>query len=392
MSLQARLLVFYLITTLGYSVTSLATFLSIESNFHSMGYLGAALSLRTLSSCIFGYKANHLIQKINIRNSFICSFVFGLLSIGCIFSGFYYHVFLMVLFGLVLLGLPSVLTTILLTITLRISSKNENTFRKFSGSRELVFGFSRLFACLLAPILLLILNIKDIIFANLITYIVGLLIFFSINFQVLLAEKTLKPAIEIRHLIFKSRETWLYICQIASSMLLIALIPLFASSESIFLTKNVPILLRQSLWSVEAVTMVMGSAIYIIAKHVRENEGIKAILMLNGMFLLLLLLSSQAWVIVAVAALISFSIMLSFYIFRDDYVVNAGNDTRLIEVHASCSAVIKDLIASVSPMLLTFLLAGFRLEIAISLILFIQGGLYFSYVVLTKTRLSYLQA
>lgn len=116
MSLQKKLLGFYLITSLGLSIIGLATFLNIEPIFHSIGYLGIALSLRTLSSCILGYKANYLIQKLNIHNSFILSFILGGISIFCIFLGFYHQNFLILLLGVILIGLPTTLTAILLTI------------------------------------------------------------------------------------------------------------------------------------------------------------------------------------------------------------------------------------------------------------------------------------
>ncbi len=391
MSFQKKLLGFYLITSFGLSIIGLATFLNIEAIFHSIGYLGIALSLRTLSSCILGYKANYLIQKINIHNSFILSFILGGISIFCIFLGFYYHNFLILLVGVILIGLPTTLIAILLTITLRITSDNSNTFRKYSGSRELIFGFSRLLACLLAPVFLLKIGMNRLILINLIIYLIGLGLFFSLDLKRFANETIPDSFIKINHLILKSKDTWIFICQTIASLSLISLIPLLASSDQISLTKEFPSLLRQSLWSVEALTMILSSIIYIVARWSRNSELIKAVLMLNSIFLFLFLYFRQPTMIVFVVLLLSMTIMLSFYIFRDDYVITAGNDTRLIEAHAAFSSVMKDLICSVSPIVLSYLLINFRLEVAILSILIVQLALYLGYVLLMKNKSNQLQ-
>lgn len=391
MSLQKKLLGFYLISSLGLSIIGLATFLNIETVFHSIGYLGIALSLRTLSSCILGYKANYLIQKLNIHHSFILSFILGGISIFCIFLGFYHQNFLILLLGVILIGLPTTLTAILLTVTLRITSDKSNTFRKYSGSRELIFGFSRLLACLLAPVFLLKIGMNKLILINLTIYLIGLVLFFGLDLKRFADKKIPDSVIKINHLILKSKDTWIFICQTIASLSLIALIPLLASSDQIPLTKEFPPLLRQSLWSLEALTMILGSIIYIAARWSRNSELIKAVLMLNSIFLFLLIYLRQPTMIVIVVLLLSMTIMLSFYIFRDDYVITAGNDNRLMEAHAAFSSVMKDLICSVSPILLSYLLINFRLEVAISSILIAQLALYLGYVLLLKNKGNQLQ-
>ncbi|MGQ3892025.1 hypothetical protein [Legionella sp. CNM-4043-24] len=392
MSFQKKILGFYLITSLGLSIIGLATFLNIGTIFHSISYLGIALSLRTLSSCILGYKANYLIQKINIHNSFILSFILGGIAIFSIYLGFYYHNFIILLLGVILIGLPTTLTVILLTITLRISSESGDIFRKYSGSRELIFGFSRLLACLLAPVLLLKMGMNRLILINLTIYLIGLSLFFGLDLKRFSNEKICDSLIKINHLILKSKDTWIFICQTIASLSLIALIPLLASSDQISLTKEFPPLLRQSLWSLEAITMILGSIIYIVARWSRKSEIIKATLMLNSVFLFLILYFRQPFMIVTVVLLISMTIMLSFYIFRDDYVITAGSDTRLIEAHAAFSSVMKDLICTISPIVLSYVLINFRLDVAILSILIIQLALYLGYILLAKNKDNQLQS
>ena len=387
MSFQKKMLSFFLVTSIGYSITSIATFLSIETVFHSIRYLGMTLSLRTLFSCLLGYKANHLIQKINIKNLFILSQVFGLISVISIYLGFYFHTFSIVFFGIILIGLPTTLTTILLSITLRLSSECSIMFRKYSGSRELVFGASRLLACLAAPLILLKANISYIIFFNLVTYSIGLMFFVSLDLKRFINEKIADSVIKINALILKSKDTWRFACQTLASISLIALVPLLASSDNISLTQDLSPLLRQSLWSVEALTMIFGSVIYLVAKKLRELESVKVILMLNSVFLFLFLYFKQPYMVVGIVMLISVLMMLSFYIFRDDYVISAGENIRLIEAHSAFSAIMKDLICSVSPVMLSYVFTKFTMDIAIWMLLTIQFILLIGYLFLSKDNI-----
>ena len=232
---------------------------------------------------------------------------------------------------------------------------------------------------------------NKLILINLIIYFIGLVLFFGLDLKRFANEKIPDSFIKINHLILKSKDTWIFICQTIASLSLIALIPLLASSDQISLTKEFPPLLRQSLWSLEALTMILGSIIYIVARWSRNSELIKAVLMLNSIFLFLLIYFRQPTMIVIVVLLLSMTIMLSFYIFRDDYVITAGNDNRLIEAHAAFSSVMKDLICSVSPIVLSYLLINFRLEVAISSILIAQLALYLGYVLLLKNKDNQLQ-
>jgi hypothetical protein len=374
-SLQ-KILGFFVFTAVGSSLSSLATFLSIETYFHSIKYLGIALCLRTLSSGIFGYQSNRIIQKLGLHDSFLLSQSLGFLSIIVIFCGFHYQEFSIVLCGLILIGLPLTFSTILLTIAFKIGVDEDGLYRKYSGSRELIFGFSRLSACLLVPLLMFEFNLNTILVINAAAYLIGGLFLFRSDLKSISKENFSKPAIKINHLILMSKNTWVYVCQTTSSFLLAAFIPILASSENMELTKKLSPMLRQSLWSIEAVTMILSSILYLFAKRFRESKAVKTVLMLNGIFLTLLLLSTQTAVVMSVIVLVSISMMLAFYIFRDDYVIHAGADLRLIEAHAAFSSVQKDLIFSVSPVILTYIFANFGLNIAIISLLFLQVFLY----------------
>lgn len=386
MSFQNRLLLYHFLITIGYSIASLATFLSIESTFNSLEYLGVALSLRTLSSCIVGYKANFIIQKLNIRNSFVLGLALGLIALTSIFYGFHYHNFIVVVLGIILVGLPFTITSILLTVTFRYFAEENTLFRKYSGSRELMFGIARISACLLVPFLLIKFDIKTILLLNAVIYAICIFIVLNIDLTPFIKDKLSIPAIQLSNLIFKSKDMWIYICQIFSAMFLIALVPLLASSGKIAFTKEIPQLMRQSLWSIEAFTMILSSAIYLIARKVRGSEVIKTGLMLNSIFLFMLLFVEQPYMVIMIVMFISTLMMLSFNIFRDDFVIRAGSDHHMIEAYAAFSSVMKDIISSISPVILTYLFSTFKLNMVITMIFMIQFVCYLAYVFLVKNK------
>lgn len=119
--------------------------------------------------------------------------------------------------------------------------------------------------------------------------------------------------------------------------------------------------------------MILGSSLYLMAKKMRNNEALKLILMLNSAFLFLFVFFSQPIMVVAIIMLISMSIMLAFYLFRDDYMIHAGKDTRLVEAHAAFSSVARDLICSVSPVVLVCIFTNFSLSVAFFIIFIFQA-------------------
>lgn len=379
MALAQKTLGFFIFATLGSALASLGAFLSIETYFHSIKYLGMALSLRTLSSCLFGFNATSLIQKLGLKNSFFVSQFIAFFSLAVLFTGFYYHQFYIVLLGLILIGLPITFSTILLTITFKMASSENNIYRKYSGSRELIFGIARLCACLLAPLLLFKFNLDVILTICCLLFVISGMFLLGVHLRNLTEEHSSKPVLRISSLI-SSRNTWIYVCQTTASFLLAALIPILASSNNISFTQHLPPLLRQSLWAIESITMILASAFYLLANQFRNNNLVKTVLMLNGFLLTLILLSTSPAMIMLVVTLISISMMLSFYIFRDDYVITADNDAGLLGAHAAFSAVQKDFIYSISPVLLAYLLTNYFLQDVIVIVLVIQ----FTFFIITK--------
>jgi len=380
-----RILVYFVLSSIGCSVTSLATFLSIETFFHNVSYLGAALCLRTLSSCLFGYYTNRIIYNIGFKKSFILVQLLCLISSFIIFLGFYYQLFFIVLIGLIMIAFPIVFSNILLTISFRINVKTDTEYRKYSGIRELLFASSRLLACLLTPILLVKFNLNLIFTINIVTTLVGSYFLLNLDTHNLSKDSHLKTPIHLNKLIFHSKDTWIYICQTTSSFLLAALIPILASTSHISLTNEFSPLLRESLWSIETLTMIAGSSLYIFAEKFIRGNLTQIILMLNGIFLIPFLFSTNMLCVLICLMLINASIMVAFYIYRDDYVINAGSNKRVIEAYASFSSVQRDLICSISPVLITYLFANYNVSNTIYLIISLQLFLFILFSLIKKS-------
>lgn len=394
MSLPKKLLIFHLIITLGYSITGLAAFFSIEISFHKISYLGLALCLRTFSACIIGYMANILIKKFGIRKLFLGMITSWIAALICMFYAFDLSNFLFVIVGIILIGVVAALNTILLTIAFRLISENNISYRKNSGSRELFFGFARLIACLITPPLLLAFDTKMIFLINAIICLTSISFFINLNVMQLEQVKTPEKnkAIKVHYLFLKSRDTWTYMCQIGSSWMLIALIPLLSSSNQIGFVNELPIALKQSLWSIEAGMMIFSSMLYLLSRRLCASEIAKAVLMLNSLFLFPLLFFLNSIMVLIIAAVISASIMVSFYIFRDDYIIAAGKNRELIDAHSALSSVIRDLMCSISPIILSMAFNNLKLHIMIFVILMLQFSLYIGHLLIAKNRTHFIQS
>ena len=383
LKLQQKLFIFLFTTGLGSCLSSFASFLTIEKYFNGLFYLGIALSFKTLAASIFSYHAEYFIKKLGVYFSFIASQIFGLISLFILFLGFQSHSFSLVVFGIMLTSIPTALVAILLTFTLKISTHSEFEYRKNSGAREFISGIAMLIGALLAPLLLLIINLYGVLLIDALSFILGTLLLYHINFSTLPKTNEVSSNI-LNSNIFKSRETWIFVIQTCASLSLVALIPIFASSSSISFTYNIPPLLRQWIWVIDALTWLLGSFIYLIAKNIKSYRGAELLIICNAILLTPLLYSSSAPIVFLVLIGISLASTISFMQFRDDYVLNAKNDIKLIASYSSFSLLQKNFVYFLSPLLISGLFSKFKLPIIIGIVIGIQGIAYLWKSLLTK--------
>lgn len=106
------LLIVFFFTSFVSALCSIGVFFSVDQVFQSTSLLAAALSVRTLSTALFSYRANALIERCGLYRSYFLSQIAALVSVLILCIGFYYTNELIVLLGVILMGIPLALTTI----------------------------------------------------------------------------------------------------------------------------------------------------------------------------------------------------------------------------------------------------------------------------------------
>lgn len=384
MSLQNRLILFFFVTSFGSALSSIATFLSIEHYFQSLILLGIALSVRTLASAVFSAFSNDIIQRLGLVWSLLVSQIFGCLALAILFLGFHIDSFMITIFGIVLTGLPSTFVAILITIVLRISSDNSELFRKYSGRRELVFGIAMLLSSILAPVLLWKFNLNFILLIDSVSYITGFILLLNFKLNKQSPEVEDKKPQRLVPLLLASTNAQEYMLKTSASLLLAGLLPLLASSAKIQFTMDMPILLRQWLWSIEDITAISASMIYLFLSIIRKHKLFDAVVMLSGAWLLIPILFTHHYSIIISAVIICLLTDLSGQKFRDDLIVSAGKNSGLIKSYSALSLFQRNFIFFISPILLSVLLTFATVPISVSIILFGQLGLYAILRLITK--------
>lgn len=374
MKLQHKLFFFLFITSIGSFLSSISSFLSIETYFHSSFYLSIALSLKTLAAAIFSYKVAYIIKQIGVKRAFIFSQVFGCSVILLLFLGFYIHNFSITLIGIMLSGIPLVLVGALCTFTFKVASDNELQFRKDSGTRELIIGLSMLSAAFLSPSLLMVMNLYYIFILDAISFIIGMLLLQYMCFSDLSINKT----DNISLVVFKSSKTWIFIIQTTASLLLVAIIPIFASSKNISFTHNIPLIVRQWIWGIDALMLILASSIYLIVKNIKLYRSLEFLMTCNGITLILFINDFINNITMFVALfLISLFSSVSFLQFRDDYILSAKDNMQHIALYSGISSLQKYFVYFLSPLIVTMLFTQFNIVTIIIIVLLIQISAYF---------------
>ncbi|MBV9575782.1 MAG: hypothetical protein JO149_04085 [Gammaproteobacteria bacterium] len=379
MKLQSKLIIFLFVTSFGSALSSIATFISIESYFNSLIFLGVALSIRTFASALFSYYSNHIIQRLGLSNSLFASQIFGCMALFVLLFGFYYNNFGITILGIVLTGLPSSLVSILLTIILRISAKNQELFRKYSARRELFFGIAMLLASIFSPLLLMKFNLNTVLSLDIVSYIAGIFILTKINIVQLFLENDDEKIIKLEKIAFSSAITRSFMIKTSASLILAGLLPLLASSGKIEFTMDMPLLFRQWLWAIEDVTAIFASLIYLIFVILWHQKWFDAILMLSGIWLAIPTIFTNTYTVII--ALISICILTDYsgQKFRDDLIVSAKNDSNLIKAYSALAQFQRNFIYFISPIFLSILFTYTNCLISLFFIISIQIIFYITY-------------
>lgn len=378
MSFYMPLFLFFALTSLNSTMTTIATLLEIGSNFQGIAYLSAALGLRVLSSGIFSYYGSSLISILGIRRSFYVSQLLGILTLGLVSTGFFLNNYMLLLLGILSMGLPLALVSILITITFKVLNSNNSFYRRQSGTRETVFGAIRLIGCLATPFILLHSSIFAVLSTIGFIYILSIFLLSNITFpnEIAKHEGINQKRIQMSAVILKHKATRIYGIKLFASMLLVSFIALAASSKEFLAELKLPDLFHESLWSVEAAAMIIGSSLYILLRKSNILNKTQPILVVNASVLFILAFFSSSVTLILCNFCLSLLVMLSFYKFRDDYVLAAKENPLLINGFSAFSLAYKDIICTISPAILGYLFWNYTFLTAVSILLLIQIFLF----------------
>ena len=385
MNLQNRLILFFFVTSLGTALSSIASFLSVEKYFQSLILLGFALSIRTLASAVFSYFANDIIQKLGLVRSLLVSQIFGCTALIVLFLGFHFDTFIITILGIVLTGLPSTFVAILISIILRISSDNSELFRKYSGRRELVFGIAMLISSILAPILLWKFSLNFVLLVDVISYLIGFSLIIKLKINERAPDEENNKPLPLRQLALTSRNAQDYLIKTSASLLLAGLLPLLASSGKIQFTMDLPVLVRQWLWSIEDITAISASMLYLLFAFLRKQKFFDIFVMLSGIWLVIPIIFAFNYSIIIAVVVICLLTDFSGQKFRDDLIISAGNDANLIKANSALSLFQRNFIFFISPILLSVLFTYSNITTCVVVILAIQLILYAMHRTLIKS-------
>ncbi len=378
MLLHYYLLTFLFITSFGSSLSSIASFSSIEQNFNSLYYLGIALSLKTFFAALAGLVFKSFILKMGIKKSLIFSQTAGCVTLLILLWGLKIKVFSLFLIGMVLTGLPMAVLAITYTFMLKFTSSDDDCFRKNSATREIVISSAIFIAALSTPVLLLTSGLYTIILVNMITYLCGTLMVFFIG-EIKITNLNKNTNLNSFRKILTHKKTLAYFIQTSASLLLIAIVPIFASSNKISSITSVPLIFRQYLWVIDSIRLLFASIVYLLLRKYSSNKGYKLFLMCNGLPLLLLYFSINKITLIVALTVVGLLTSISFLQFRDDYVLSAGEDLNAIAQSSSLSIFQRSLMCTISPLIIISLFVNLDYIHACYLILTMQFLAYVAY-------------
>lgn len=352
----ANLLLFiYLITMLGSNLTTVSAFLSIESTLGSIDTLAYALSLRTAGFFVFGYITPYFLNKFGEKQTLLLAQFFGFFALGLLWAGFRVKHEALIYLGIVASGLPGNVMMITTVATLKHLISEPMQFRKISARREFLAGFTLAFAGLACPFLLDVTDLETVFLIDAFTYGVALigLLFLKLAIHTPNSEFPLFP--HPRTLLASGSS--IFLLAVSGPLLLMAFLPMVASSAGFRSAFDLPSNLFRSMWAIEGIVAIIASTVYskIFLKY--ENKPIKIILALNGVFLIPLLLPINPLIKFLSICLVPLSFSIAFFNARDTLLISAKEDRVKTNYFASLGSLTRSTWGTLSPLFLTL---GFK--------------------------------
>lgn len=366
------LLLFYFTTTLGSIFSSIAIFLEIEPTFQKVFLLSLALAIRTFAMMLFSYHSSKIFRFFGIKRTFLFAQILGILALVFIFWGFKIFFFPLVIFSIILSGIPANLVNVGLIATLRATIQSSSQFRKFSGAREILLGCSQMIGGITVPFILIKKGLSAILIIDLISYLLAIVIVFQIP-KSQWPEDPIQPQEKTNCLLLKNQEFLQFAVLTGIPLLFIGLLPLLASSTKLNIIQHFPETIRKSLWTIEGITTILAGFLYLSTQKLLRNPFVKNFILLNSFWLLVLLLPTHFVIHMIVLLLISISWILGFLKLRDDLLLSIKSQPSLINTYTGLATAFRLVMGTISPFVLGWVFVQFSLKQSIAFTMAYQG-------------------
>jgi len=351
-------IIFTLITFFGSALSSIGTFLAIGRAFQNISYVALALSLKTLAGVVLSKKLSECIKTIGTKRALLLSQLFGLPVLLLLLFAFNSGSVMLVLFAVLISGLPSLTINILLSPILREISQNEHDFKRTQGLFQLLSGFGMLIAGAISPTLLDKIGISGLYLIDGLTFVIAtLFIFFKVsdfNFAPSQGSVVAPVTLDEHHNNLKigySKKVFLTILSI-SSLFLVGLIPLVASSEHslgyIFSNKTL-----ESLWVIECLSGIVVGFLYLRFKSLRDSMIIHYLPLFSAIPVFISTLTGS--VTLFYTSFFVFAVMWTYGLnrYRDDYIEFSKEFSGRVSNSAYFQTILNAL-RTASPLLIIF--------------------------------------
>jgi hypothetical protein len=382
--LHGSYFVVHALTLLGSSITGITCFLQVGASFPQLGYVSAALALKTLAMITVGMLAPGVIARWSLRWTLVAAQAAGIAALAVVYAGFRLHSFALAMAGMILAGVPTVLLNIVSTSALKLQSGEPAAFFKLQGRMAAIGGGAFLGAALLAPLALQRLGLGGVLAFDAITYGVAALYLASAAGAWLrggaaaeaAAGAAPRPGVAPAHDAPALRFALLAV----PAFLLVGLLPLVASSGATVWTAA---LLQAGIspgqvWALEAIAVLGAGMVYARASARAWPRRLLDLPLPPALLLLpLYFIGTHVLVVLPLLLLTGLATQLKFMRVRDQYLLRARSGAETVRASAMASMVGNGLMF-LSPIVLAPLVSA-DADPALSALLLAAGLLLFQF-------------
>lgn len=380
----------YVVSLSGSVFGAVSIFLSIEKTFGSIQHLSLALALKTLFFGLVAPSLVKLMRSFGLWQTLIWTQVLGaVFSLVMIFA-FDTQNFPLTLAMIVLAGLPNASIALANPVLFR-EMLDDSGFRKLQGRIGLASSGILLVAGLTAQFVLLRYGLKAVLVYDALTYLVAFLAFF-------VASKSFKTGSDkdpqpqntdalwtTYKKSFAAKGALTFYILVASIYLYKGVYPMVSGSSNATFADHVLPVFRESLWSLEALSGIFASLLYIRLTKLRTSRSLLFLGSLSSAFLIPVAFFPGTTTLAIGFFLIGLCMQFGFQNARDTFLLEAPDRSSLEERSATISAA-SNFMMTLSPLILGTIMLMNDISCFVATALAIQVVLMIFYMFRTRIQ------